>query len=198
MTSPNRRATAGRAADCAACAEPSIVQHRHVIHIEERLDVRSRTKRSVPRRPREFMERTEQSWRGWVDAVEGIPAGGEWPNQRWGIGRSRIFSATSPFGKTGSSATASAFWTVNPNQLQMRNETPSTRARWWSSEGRVRNRAEALPRRGPRQDSPRTSPPFRIASLLLPQLVETLADETYRHYDDHTEQVRAWRQKNAL
>jgi hypothetical protein len=39
---------------------------------------------------------------------------------------------------------------------------------------------------------------FPDGEPMFPHLVETLADETYRHYDDHTAQVRAWRQENAL
>jgi hypothetical protein len=151
---------------------------------------------SDPRYPRELIERTEQSWRAWVDAVEGIPetrmdepAVGHWSVkdllghvafwEDWVIGYCQRTLAGEP-----EPASDEELDALNQSQVE-----ESKRASV-SDQKRYRDDAHA-----------------RLAAFLLtipddepafPRLVEALADETYKHYEDHTEEVLAWRQENAL
>lgn len=151
---------------------------------------------SDPQHPREFIERTEQSWRGWVDAVEGIPearmaepAVGYWSVkdllghvafwEDWVIGHYQRVLAGEPE-------------PASDEQLDALNESQVEESKGASVTDQLRYRDDAHARLAAFLATiPESEPKFS-------QIVETLADETYRHYDDHTEQVRAWRQQNAL
>jgi Mycothiol maleylpyruvate isomerase N-terminal domain len=151
---------------------------------------------SDPQHPRELIERTEQSWRAWVDAVEGIPearmaepAVGHWSVkdllghvafwEDWVIGHCQRILANEPE-------------PASEEELEAMNQSQVAESKGASVDDQKRYRDDAH---------------ARLASFLttipdgeprFPRLVEALEWETYKHYDDHAQQVRAWRQANAL
>jgi len=150
---------------------------------------------SDPQSPRELSERTEQSWRAWVDAVEGIPearmaepAVGYWSVkdllghvafwEDWVIGHCQRVLAGEP-----EPASDDELDALNESQVEESTGTSVADQKRYRDDAHARLAAYLATI----QDEP-----------MPPRLVETLADETYRHYDDHTEQVRAWRRENAL
>jgi hypothetical protein len=151
---------------------------------------------SDPQRPREFVERTEQSWRGWVDAVEGIPearmaepAVGHWSVkdlmghvafwEDWVIGYCQRALAGQP-----ETASDDELEAMNQRQVEESSSVSVADQKRYRDDAHARLTAylRTIP-----DDEP-----------MFPQIAETLAWEAYKHYDDHAEQVRAWRQENGL
>jgi hypothetical protein len=147
-----------------------------------------------PRTPRELIDRTERSWRAWVDAVEGIPddrlaedAVGHWSPkdllghvafwEDWVIGHGQRIIAGEPEPEEDSDA-------INQGQVA------ESKGASVAAQKRYRDEAHA-----------------RLAAFLatirddeptFPALVKALEWETYKHYDEHTDQVRAWRQREGI
>lgn len=151
---------------------------------------------SDPQHPREFIERIEQSWRAWVDAVEGIPearmadpAVGHWSVkdllghvafwEDWVIGHCQRVLAGRPEPTSDDELDA-----INQSQVADSKSASVADQKRYRDDAHARLAAYLIT--------------FQDGEPRFSRLVETLADETYRHYDDHTEEVRAWRQENGL
>jgi Mycothiol maleylpyruvate isomerase N-terminal domain len=147
-----------------------------------------------PRTPRELIERTEQSWRAWVDAVEGIPEErlaepmvGHWSTkdllghiafwEDWVIGDCQRILAGEP--DPGGDMDA-----VNQGQVEESKHAPAADQKRYRDEahGRLAAFLATIP-----EDSPH-----------FPDLVKALAWETYEHYDEHAAEVRAWREAEGI
>jgi hypothetical protein len=147
-----------------------------------------------PRNTRELIDRTEQSWQAWVDAVEGIPDErlaepmvGHWSTkdllghiafwEDWVIDHGRRIIAGLPEPEEDSDA-------INQGQVEASKDATV------AAQKQYRDQAHA-----------------RLAAFLatigddepaFPALVKALEWETYKHYDEHAAQVRAWRESEAI
>jgi hypothetical protein len=148
----------------------------------------------APKDQQELIDRVERSWRSWVDAVEGVPSErltepmvGHWSTkdqlghvafwEDWVIGHCQRILADEPEPDDNPEA-------MNEGQVE------STKASSVAEQLRYRDDAHA-----------------RLAAFLatiaehepkLPRLVKALEWETYLHYDEHAEQVRAWRRAEGI
>ena len=148
----------------------------------------------LPRNRQELSDRIEASWRAWVDAVEGIPddrlgepAVGHWSTkdllghvaywEDWAVAYCQRAIAGEP----------------QPDEdIDGMNQGQVAASKDASAAGQKRYRDEAHARLTAflatlRDDEPQ-----------FPQLAELLGDETWGHYDEHTDQVRAWRTEHAI
>ena len=148
---------------------------------------------ALPQSRDQLIDRTERSWREWVAAVEGIPddrlaepAVGHWSVkdlighvafwEDWVIGHGQRIIAGEPAPEEPDDV----------NQTQVAENKGATVA----AQKRYRDEAHA-----------------RLAAFLatVPEdqptfgrLVEALEWETFAHYDEHTAQVREWREAHGL
>jgi hypothetical protein len=147
-----------------------------------------------PRTVRELTDRIEASWQGWVDAVEGIPETrlaepmvGHWSTkdllghvafwEDWVIGDCRrILSGGSDSGED--------LDEVNQRQVAESKDASVAAQKRYRDEAHARLTAFLA-------TIPEGEPAF-------PQLVATLGDETWGHYDEHADQVRAWRAAEGI
>lgn len=144
----------------------------------------------TPRTVKELIDLTERQWQAWVAAVEGIPderltepMAGHWSGkdlighvafwEDWVIGDCRRILAGEP----------------DPGEdLDPINQAQVEDAKGASVADQKRYRDEAHARLMAFLDTiPEETPTF-------PELVKALEWETYAHYDEHTAQVRAWRE----
>lgn len=149
---------------------------------------------TAPETPHELIDRIEQSWQSWVEAVEGIPDGrltepmvGHWSTkdllghvafwEDWVIADCRRIIA-------GTAASDEDMDGINQGQVAD-SKTASVTA-----QKQYRDQAHA-----------------RLMTFLgsikadeptFPQLVATLDGETWGHYDEHAAQVRAWRAAEGI
>jgi hypothetical protein len=147
-----------------------------------------------PRTPQELRDRTEQSWQAWVTAIEGIPddrlgdaAVGHWTVkdllghvafwEDWVIGHCQRILADEPEPAMEEDA-------VNQGQVEASKSASPAAQKRFRDEAHARLMAFL-----------RTIPD---GEAKFPRLVEALEWETYKHYDEHTDQVRAWRAAQGL
>lgn len=149
---------------------------------------------SKPRTPRELIARAEQSWQAWVDAVAGIPDDrlaepmvGHWSAkdllghiafwEDWVIADCQRILAGQP--DPGENLDP-----INQGQVEKSKAASAATQKRYRDEAHARLAAflATIP-----DDTP-----------VFPDLVKTLAEETYGHYDEHTAQVRAWRETQGL
>ena len=148
----------------------------------------------APRSPRELSERTEQSWRAWVDAVDGIPG------ERLAEPMVGHWSIKDLMGHI-------AFWedwVVADCQRILAGEPDSGENLDPINQGQVASSKDASVAEQKRY---RDEAHARLTAFLgtiaddepkFPALAATLAGETYGHYDEHTAQVRSWRDAEGI
>jgi hypothetical protein len=148
----------------------------------------------APRNREELIDRIEQGWRAWVDAVEGIPdnrlsepAVGHWSTkdllghiafwEDWAIGYCRRIIAGEPEPEEDSDA-------INEGQVAESKGKTAAEQKRYRDEAHARL-AAFLP--SIRDDDPQFA-----------RLVEALGGETWGHFDEHSAQVRAWRAAEGM
>jgi hypothetical protein len=154
------------------------------------------TTEADPRNAAELRERTERSWQAWKSATEGIsaarmtePVTGHWTVkdllghvafwEDWVIGHCQRILAGEP--EPDDEARLDAI-----NQRQVAESTSASVA------DQLRYRDEAHARLAAFLTTLRDDEPQ------FPRLVQALEWETYKHYDEHTGEVRAWRDREGL
>jgi hypothetical protein len=146
-----------------------------------------------PRTPRELIERTEQRWRAWVDAVEGIP------EERLGEASVGHWSIKDLLGHV-------AFWedwVIGHGKRILAGEPEPHLDEVGTNEGQVRERRDAsvAEQKRYREDAHARLMAFlgtiRDEEPKFSELVKALEWETYKHYDDHAAQVRDWRSREV-
>jgi hypothetical protein len=147
-----------------------------------------------PRNPRELIERTEASWQAWKTATDGIPESrmdepvtGHWTAkdllghvafwEDWVIGHGQRILADQPEPDDDMDA-------INQGQVAESKGTSVAEQRRYRDEAHARLRAFLATIRGD--------------EAKFPRLVEALEWETYKHYDEHAAEVRAWREREGL
>lgn len=143
-----------------------------------------------PRTMAELLDQTERRWRAWVDAVEGIPAErlgepmtGHWSGkdllghvafwEEWVIDECRRILAGEP-------NTDEDLDPLNQSQAADSMQASAAEQKQYRDEAHARLMAflGTIP-----EDTP-----------VFPRLVKALEWETYKHYDEHAAEVRAWRE----
>jgi hypothetical protein len=152
------------------------------------------TDSASPQTSRELIERIERSWRGWVDAVEGIPDErlsepmvGHWSTkdllghvafwEDWVIGDCQRILAGKP---------------DSGEDLDPLNQSQFADRKGTSVAEQMRYRTEAHARLAAFLGTIEDGVP------VFPELVKALEGETWTHYDEHTAQVRAWRAAEGI
>ena len=143
-----------------------------------------------PRTTRELLDRTERQWQAWVDAVEGIPDErlaepmvGHWSGkdllghvafwEDWVIDECQRILAGKP-------NTEEDLDPINQAQVADSKHASVAAQKRYRDEAHARLMAFLA-------TIPEDTPHF-------PALVKALEWETYAHYDEHTAEVRAWRE----
>ena len=154
------------------------------------------TSAADPRNPRELIERTEASWQAWRAATEGIPeerttepVTGHWTAkdllghvafwEDWVIAHCQRILAGEPEPDDDERMDA-----LNQSQVAESKDVPVA--------DQLRYRDEAHARLAAFLTTIRDGEPK------FPRLVEALEWETYKHYDEHTAEVRAWRERAGI
>lgn len=149
-----------------------------------------------PRTPRELIERTDASWQSWRAATDGIPDArmsepvtGHWTAKDlighvafwddWVIGHCQRILAGQPEPDDDSALDA-----LNQNQVKA-SATASV-----ADQLRYRDEAHARLRQ--------FLTTIRDDETQFGRLVEALEWETYKHYDEHAAEVRAWREREGI
>jgi hypothetical protein len=152
------------------------------------------TPEADPSTPRELIERVEQSWQTWLDAVEGIPddrllepSVGHWTTkdllghvafwEDWVIGDCQRILAGEP--DPGGDMDA-----LIQGQVADSKDASVAAQKRYRDEAHARLTAFLA-------TIPDGEPKF-------PELVKALEWESYKHYDDHAAQVRAWRESHGI
>jgi hypothetical protein len=147
-----------------------------------------------PRNPRELIERTEARWQAWKAATDGIPEArmgepvtGHWTAKDllghvafwddWVIGHCRRILADQPEPDDDMEA-------INQGQVEESKQTPVAEQLRYRDEAHARLR-EFLTT-------------IRDDEAKFARLVEALEWETYKHYDEHAAEVRAWREREGI
>jgi hypothetical protein len=147
-----------------------------------------------PRTPRELIERTDASWQAWKAATDGIPDArmsepvtGHWTAKDllghvafwddWVIGHCRRILADQPEPDDDMDA-------INQGQVEESKQTPVAEQLRYRDEAHARLR-EFLTT-------------IRDDEAKFTRLVEALEWETYKHYDEHAAEVRAWREREGI
>jgi hypothetical protein len=143
-----------------------------------------------PRTMPELLDQTERRWQAWVDAVAGIPderlaepMTGHWTGkdllghvafwEEWVIGECRRILAGEPNSEED----------LDPlNQAQVDDHKQASAAEQKQYRDEAHAQLMAFLARIP-EDTP-----------VFPRLVKALEWETYKHYDEHAAEVRAWRE----
>ena len=148
----------------------------------------------APQTRNDLIDRIEQSWRAWVDAVDGIPNDrlaepivGHWSTkdllghvafwEEWVIGDCQRILAGEP-------DPGGDMDEINQGQVAQSTNASVAEQKHYRDEAHARLAAflATIPDGEPR----------------LPALVKALEWETYAHYDEHAAQVRAWRAAQGL
>jgi mycothiol maleylpyruvate isomerase-like protein len=147
-----------------------------------------------PQSPQELRDRTERSWRGWIEATDAVPPErmtepmvGHWSAQDllghvafwedWVVGECQRILAGEP-------ATSEDLDPLNQQQVEESKARTLAEQRRYGDEAHARLMAflETIEDGEPR----------------LPALVQALEWETYLHYDEHAGQVRGWLEAQGL
>lgn len=147
-----------------------------------------------PGTPKDLIDRTERQWQAWVDAVEGIPNErlvepmvGHWSGkdllghvafwEDWVIGECQRILAGEP-------NTEEDLDPMNQAQVEERTQASVAEQKRYRDEAHARLMAflRTIP-----EDTP-----------VFPALIKALEWETYKHYDEHAAEVRAWREANGI
>ena len=158
------------------------------------MNVGTPTDAADPRNPRELIEHTESSWQAWRAATEGIPeermaepVTGHWTAkdllghvafwEDWVIAHCQRILAGEP-------EPDEDMDTLNQRQVaESKDTTVAEQLRYRdAAHARLADFLATI-----RDDEPK-----------FPRLIEALEWETYKHYDEHTAEVRAWRQREGM
>lgn len=143
-----------------------------------------------PRTMPELIDRTERQWQAWVDAVEGIPderlaepMTGHWSGkdllghvafwEEWAIEECQRILA-------GEANSEEELEPLNQAQVADSKDVPAAEQKTYRDEAHARLMAFLA-------TVPDDTPVFA-------RLVKALEWETYKHYDEHAAEVRAWRE----